>query len=244
MKEIISELTKALEKLTINENDTAAEALIEQLQVSNYTWVSDLPISIVHREKKLKADTVRNYLLANDFFDNTGSSDTVQGLQKLERMAREMRKAFQTIDLAALESHAAMDKLTFQNKRPNDFWKRLKNANAVKALVGLQYVDSSDCSDDFIKAVLQETINGQWPVESALRDAIRSTKENSALRSKPFVWVVIQTQTDQGDVDNVAKMLRHYFGANVVEGRGNVHFYIGCMDELNAISLREFYKKA
>ncbi len=244
MKKIIRALTKALEQLTLDENSTAGESLMEHLQGSGYSWVSDLPISIVHREEKLKAGQVREFLLANGFFDDAGFSETENDLTTLKSMAKATKNAFQTIDLAVLDSDAKIEKLTFHNKRPNDFWKRLKNVDALKAMIGLQCVDSSDCRDSAIEAALHENINGQWPVESRLRDAMRSTKENSDLRCKPFVWAIIKTEAEQEPVDHITMLLRHYFGGNVVEGRGNVRFYIGYREELNTISLREFYKKA
>ena len=244
MKEIIRALTKALEQLTLNENSTAGESLIEHLQGSGYSWVSDMPISIVHREEKLKAGQVREFLLANGFFDDAGFSETEHDLTTLKSRVKAMKSAFQTIDLAVLDNDPNMEKLTFQTKRPNDFWKRLNNVDALKAMVGLQRVDSSDCRDSAIEAALQENINGQWPVESRLRDAMRSTKENRDLRGKPFVWVVIETEAEQTPVDHITMMLRHYFGSNVVEGRGNVRFYIGYMEKLDGVSLRKFYKKA
>jgi hypothetical protein len=244
MKEIIRELAEALEQLTLHENLTAAESLIGELQGSRYAWVSDLPISIVHREEKLKAGQVRAFLLANGFFDDAGFSEIEQDLGRLKSRVQAMKSAFQTIDLAVLEGDAKMEKMTFQTRRPHDYWKRLNNVDALKAMVGLQCVDGSACRESSIEAALHESSNGQWPVESRLRDAMRSTKENSGLRCKPFVWVVIKTEAEHEPIDHIAMMLKHYFGSNVVEGRGNVRFYIGYMEELDAVSLREFYKKA
>ncbi|MGB5964900.1 MAG: hypothetical protein WBF77_05835 [Sulfurimonadaceae bacterium] len=243
MKEIIKELSRALQKVTVNENSLVVDALMEQLNESNFSWVKDLPISIVHKKEKLKDPTSVEYLLANDFFDDTGCSGNHYELSQLKSMHNASKSSFQTIDLAVLTKGSKMDRLEFQNKRPNDFWKRLQNIETIEAMIGLQHIDSSRCRDGVIDRELEESSNGQWSIESDLRDAMRSKKENSGLRAKPFIWVVTK-QPDKNPVDHIEMMLRHYFGENVVHGRGKMESYIGYMDELDAISLREFYKKA
>ncbi|MCJ7765345.1 MAG: hypothetical protein MUP09_05330 [Thiovulaceae bacterium] len=245
MKKIIAELTRALEKSDIVEKSSIADAVIARLEGSRFSWIADLPISVVHQKEKLKESEAREYLQAKHFFDEAGLSKSEYKLAELKTLCEGSRSPFQCVDLAAVEKDADMSLLQFQSKRPNDFWKRLKNVDAVRAMVGLDHVGSAECSDAAIKRELDASANGQWHVESKLRDAMRSKKENAELRSKPFVWVVIKEQGSRAGTDHTAMMLNHYFGENLVQGCGdNAAFYIGYMDELNAVSLREFYKKA
>ena len=244
MNEIIKELAAALEKSVIGSKSPTAEDLISHLEDGRFTWIADLPISVVYQREKLKASEARDFLQADHFFDETGFSKTVYELVQLQNLCRGAKNAFQTADLAIMERETDMSCLLFHNKRPNDYWKRLTNLDAVKAIAGLDRVDAAECSSAVIKKELKECANGQWQVESRLRNAMRSKKENTDLRSKPFIWIVVKEQGSREHVDHVAMMLKHYFGENLLQGRGNADYYIAYMEELNAVSLRAFYKKA
>ncbi len=244
MTEIIRALEAALEKSIIAENHPTAEDLIAHLGGGQFAWIADLPISVVHQKERLKVPDTQDFLQANHFFDEAGFSQTTYDLAQLQRLCRGAKNAFQTADLAVVDREADMRRLLFQNRRPNDYWKRLKNLDAVRAVAGLDRVDAAECSSGAIERELKESTNGQWQVESRLRDAMRSKKENRGLRSKPFVWIVVKEQGSRERVDHIAMMLKHYFGKNLLQGSGNADYYIAYMDELNAVSLREFYKKA
>lgn len=243
MNVIIKELTRALQKVTVNQNGLLAEALVQELRESGFSFVKALPISIVHTKEKLKESDTSLSLTENDFFDDAGYSRSAYDRSLLTRIYHASKSSFQAIDLAVLAKESKLERLEFQSKRPNDFWKRLQNIEAVEAMIGLQHVESSRCSDGAIEREVKGSSSGQWGVESELRDAMRSKKENSGLRMKPFIWVVTKERTG-GPVDNVGMLLHHYFGGNVVHGEGVWDFYIGYMETLNGISLREFYKKA
>jgi hypothetical protein len=244
MKEIIKELTVALEKCCIVDKNCTADNLIAYLEESHFSWIADLPISVVHQKEKLKVSGANDYLQAAHFFNEAGFSQTEYDLAALQSHCRVAKSAFQTVDLAVVEHGAEMCRLLFESKRPNDFWKRLKSVDAVKAMAGIECVDAAECIDAAIERELEESENGQWQIESRLRDAMRSKKENTDLRNKPFVWIVVKEQGEREAVDHIAMMLQHYFGANLVLGHCNADYYIGYMDELNAVSLREFYKKS
>lgn len=240
---IIKEVTQLSKMVCSSEGTTVEEALAEHCRESRFAWITDLPISMVHKREKLKDTSTAAFLNANNFFDNSGCAANRYTLSYLKHLYGEQKSVFQTIDLAVLTKGSDMDALMFESKRPNDYWKRLQNVEPIEAMIGLQYVDSASCSEEMIERALVECSNGQWQIESQLRDAIRSKKENSGLREKPFIWVVLKEHDDSGAVDHIAKMLQHYFGNNVIHKTGAKAFYIGYMPTLNAISLREFYKK-
>jgi len=244
MEEIIKELAGALEKLTQDESSRPAAALSGRLQNGQFAWIADLPISVVQEKAKLKSTEARSYLEANGFFDAGGHAASSYSLSRLTTYCLGAKSAFQTIDLAAAEKEPGIKRLLFKSKRPNDYWKRLKNVETVRAMVTLERIDASQCSDAVIEKELNESLNGQWQVESRLRDAMRSKKENADLRSRPFIWVGVKERGANAGVDHIEMMLKHYFGEKVVHKRAETEFYIGFSDELNAVSLREFYKKA
>lgn len=244
MKEIIRELTDALVQVQMEAGGSLAAAVSAQLKKSGFAWAEAYPISLLHSRLKIKDDTEGEKLKNRGFFDSEGFSAKEHSLSTLKALQEIAESSFQTIDLAVLDKEPAVEELLFENKRPNDYWKRLMNVGHIRAMVGLQYAAGRDCSSGAIESALQTSENGQWPIESDLRDAMRSKKENALLRNKPFVWIVMQDDAGAYGPDHIALMLKHYFGDNVVQGEGDIRFYIGYMDELNAVSLREFYKKA
>jgi len=244
MKEIIRELTKALPQLHTEAEQRLAKAVTEQLKESRFAWAAAYPISLVRSCSNIKSAADGEMLKSRGFFDSHGLSDKEYSLSSLKTMQDVAESSFQTIDLAVLDKEPTVEEFYFESKRPNDYWRRLTNVGHIRAMVGLQYAKGGDCRSDAIKSALQTSRNGQWPVESKLRDEMRSKKENALLRNKPFVWIVMQDELGTDEADHVGLMLKHYFGDNVVQGEGHMRFSIGYMDELDAVSLREFYKKA
>ena len=244
MENIINALRKALQKATEESDAPTADALLYNLETGRFFWVGDLPVSIVHRREKLKARVTAACLQEKGFFDGEGRSLPGWERVALTSLQREAKSAFQTIDLAVTSTAAALESLVFRNKRPNDYWKRLENVENIAAMVGLQYVGNDRCSDAAVATEMAHNANGQWGVESKLRDAMRSKKENSGLREKPFVWVIVKERGGEEVADHIARLLHHYFGDNVVKGTGRADYYIGYSRTLDAVSLRAFYKKA
>jgi len=244
MKEIIRELTDALSQLHTEAGQHLATAVTEQLKENGFAWAAAYPISIVRSCSNIKSATDAERLKDEGFFDSHGLSAEAYSLSVLKAIQVAAESSFQIIDLAVLDKEPAVEVLHFENRRPNDYWRRLTNVGHIRAMVGLQYAEGGDCSNDAIESALQTSRNGQWPVESKLRDEMRSKKENALLRNKPFIWIVLQDVLGRDEADHVGLMLKHYFGDNVVQGEGHKRFYIGYMDELDAVSLREFYKKA
>jgi len=244
MEKIVKALREALKNHTTESGVPNAASLAGKLVGTPYVWISDLPISIVHRREKVKDAEAADWLQEQGFFDEEGCSHAAWERGALTELCSGGKSAFQTLDLAVASDAAGLGDLVFRNKRPNDYWKRLQNVGAIEAMVGLQYAGGGCCSDKEIARQVEESANGQWGIESDLRDAIRSKKENSGLREKPFVWIVIKAEEGEEATDHIALLLHHYFGDNVVKGRGESDFYIGYSDTLNEISLREFYKKA
>jgi len=244
MENIINALGEALQKVTTESDVSTADALMHHLETSRFFWIKDLPVSVVNRREKLKDRDVAGYLQEQGLFDDEGNTLPTLERSALTRLYSDVKSAFQTIDLAVASTAADLESLVYFNKRPNDYWKRLKNTENIDAMVGLQYVRNDRCSDRAIAKEIEESINGQWGVESDLRDAMRSKKENSGLREKPFVWVVVKERRGDETVDHVELLLQHYFGDNVVKGTGKSDYYIGYSKTLDAVSLREFYKKA
>lgn len=248
MQSVIERLRIGLERMELRSGERACPVLSEVLQQqSEGRWECDFPVSVLHGKARIREEGVADALERLKLFDGEGHTPGEWSRELLAAYAAKAPDYLQRIGLVALTGE--MERFVFANKRPQDFWKRLQNVGPIEAMVELALPGSDAVSDDAVARQLQESANGQWELESALRDAMRSKKENGALRQKPFVWIALvakRAPEARGESGHVVALARHYFGGNVHTGRtgdGRYDFVIGFMPRLAAVSLRHFYKK-
>ncbi len=233
-------LAETLKTMNVVEGEQVCSVLSANLNGrSGYIFRCGYPISVIHERERIKDAAVAHAL--QDHFDEEGFTPLVWEREALESYVQSSQGYLQSIDMAILSDDA--QRLEFQNKRPKDYWKRLKSVEGIEAIVDIDVTVPEETTTSYIKKQLMESSNGQWPLESDLRDAMRSKKENGGLRHKPFIWVVV---IDGGTSEHVVAMARHYFGSNVLSGTlgsSTSSYVMGYMPTLDAISLRKFYQK-
>jgi len=119
----------------------------------------------------------------------------------------------------------------------------MSNCERVHAMVKVAYVEPSTCLHTHIDKEVEESANGQWSVESQLRDDMRSKKENPLLREKQYIVLYVVDESTNSCNNSIKAMLEHYFQDNIVEKEGKTSYFIGYAATLDEVSLRTFYKK-
>ena len=216
MKPIIETLKNALQESSVKTKESLQQTLLKSLEKETLIWVENYPVRLEHDKKS----AVKNYRL-----DELSEFSNVP-----------------TIDLIALTQN--VESLTFSAKRPNDFWKRLSSVDHIEAMVSLLEIDYKQCSDAFIDQDVKNSDNGQWRVETTLRDTMRANKENRDLGSKPFI-VILSKEVDEEDADHLYAMLKHYFNDNVeqvLSKDGKSNYYIGFHKHMGEMGMRYFYR--
>lgn len=246
LKRITVSLCDALAVSETTEHDTLCQALAICLKDADALhWVPALPVAYIHNAKRMKSDVLQKRLIREGW---VGQDDKIrEGMSRSEIMQMAGHDAgvlVQAASIAACLNGAPPDCLPFSAKRSGDYWKRLKSADFLAAIIEIDVRPAMEVSPEWIARALAETDAGQWQAETALRDAVRSKKENTPLRGKPFVWVSVISGAEEKDAGEVNSMLRHYFGEALRHGiMPGGYFVMGYSEALNDISLRTFYKK-
>jgi len=242
MKSIIEKLIGGLSTLNCHEKHELEKKLQEQVSTLGLHIISALPISIVNQKEKIKPAQIQNKIDSNLLYDKNNTAYSKYKFKTLEPLVHEYPSVFQSIDMAVVYQDG-LSELLFERKRLNDYWKRLTNIGAIKAMIKVMYYDNLSCQTSTIDREIKKSSNGQWPLESALRDDMRSKKENPLLRQKPYIVVYISKEKNQDGCHTVKTMLEHYFKDNVMEHTGENSYFMAYATTLNEISLRTFYKK-
>ena len=237
MKQIVKRIVQALNMVDVQEKGKLFKKLESLVQEENKTVVASLPISIVAKESRVKDLTVKREIHESTLYNQDGEAYDQYTLERLAPFVRSFSSLFQCIDMAVL-SDKYMQKIKFTSKRPNDYWKRMHNCDLLDAMIKVEYLESIACQISQIEKELKESDNGQWSLESRLRDDMRSKKENPLLRQKPYIVVYIALE---GEVSSsVNGMIEHYFEDNVIHHKS---YLIAYAPTLHEVSLRTFYKK-
>ncbi|MDX1295131.1 MAG: hypothetical protein R3302_02620 [Sulfurimonadaceae bacterium] len=245
MSRLIDDLKTALQSIeSIGTRDFASALAIQYGKGQSETVLKrSYPISVIHDGRRLKVPSHAELLLEKGMLDSEGLTPEEWTGEMLQTYA-ETGSPIQTVDVAVLKPEQQTLSKRFSTKRPKDFWKRLSEVDDLLAMISIAVTTPERITTDSIEAELSESKNGQWGLESDLRDAMRSKKENGVLRPKPFIWIGIVEDAALADCTHVEALARHYFGNSVVTGSAEeFSFVIGCGESLEAISLREFYKK-
>lgn len=246
LTQIISMLHSALASVRVAEKGDMCRALAACLNdAGEWNWVPSLPVAYIHNAERIKSVSLQKRLTGEGWTDQDGR--VREGLTRSEimRMAdTDIEAVVQEASLAPCLKDALMDRLPFAPKRAGDYWKRLDSADFLAAVIDMDIRTAGEVSPQWIAQALEQSDAGQWQAETALRDAVRSKKENTPLRGKPFIWVTVISGAGEKDAGEVVNMLGHYFGENLLQGamQGGC-FVIGYSEELNGVSLRTFYKK-
>jgi hypothetical protein len=244
MQRYIETLKSALETLGATGGGEYASALADHLAKRDSTavWKQDYPISVVHDCRRIKVQGQAAALEGKGLVAHDGLTPQEWSGAMLEDYEA-TGSPMQTVDMAVLQPAETVRPLSFMPKRPQDYWKRLVDVDDLNAVISFGIMSAASAETAFIDKQLMESANGQWYVESDLRDAMRSKKENGALRPKPFIWVGIVDGASLVDCAHVETLAGHYFGEAVLSGSGaGFSYVIGYSESLEAISLRKFYK--
>jgi len=243
---LTDELCEALSAIDLSVADdevitTLARRLSEK---GGLSWLPEFPISYVHNADRIKSEAEKASLKRAGWLKADGT--VREGLTRAEiaALSAAFPELVQTTALAPCRPDADLDRLPYAPKREGDFWKRLQSADFLEAAVDLDIVPAARTTPEWIEHELQNSDVGQWQAEKALRDAVRSKKENTPLRQKPYIWITVVEGAVPGEDGQAEAMLRHYFGDNVVSGamRGGC-FVLGAVSRLDDMVLRKFYKK-
>lgn len=245
MIQVVEDLKLALTSTDIaGLNDDLRSVLARKLSKEEGTvWVPRFPVSYIHDANRIKSDRERNYLNSAGWTDADGIVKAGATFLELDGLYQDEPALLQTMALAHCKHDADLDHLSFVPKREGDYWKRLQDADFLMTVADLDIVPAAGTTSEAIAHELERSAIGQWRVEKALRDAVRSKKENPALRQKPYLWITV-VEGAESEEGHVEKMLRHYFGDNVFTGRmKGACFRLGYIGKLDDMVLRTFYKK-
>ena len=241
MKQIIKTVVQALNEVDAQEEAQLLKKLEPLMLRENLTAIASLPISIVSKRSRIKHHEVKKAIKECDLYNQDDNAYDHYTVKQLAPSVWLYPSLFQSIDMA-LFGRDSVQEVLFASKRPNDYWKRMTNCDTLQAMIKVETFAPATCQISFIDKELKESSNGQWSLESRLRDDMRSKKENPLLRGKPYLVVYI-VQEGEGGCDAVQAMLAHYFNDKVVEEETRSHYFIGYALTLDEVSLRTFYKK-
>ncbi len=230
-------MIETMEQVLHAQEIRSREQLMMVLKNEGFMSISKLPVSLVSHQSKLKYEADENIT----FFGEAGESKEVYTLSELQKYSHVEAKLFQTLDLALVETLSGFEQLHFKSKRVNDYWKRLINIEGLSSMLYFRMLEPLECLTKQIDKELQSSVQGQWHVEQSLRDDMRSKKENPELRAIAYsVLFCIDAQ----EVEHIEGLLQHYFGTQYLVVRHPTQTLLYAYSKsLDAISLREFYKK-
>jgi hypothetical protein len=214
-------MTKTIERIksAIEASDSLDASLPHCLaDTIEGTWSADYPIALVHTRSRITQEAVLSGLEANGLLQDNGTSPETPDPSVLETLRRQTPEALQCASLVELGTDAAV---AFRAKRENDYWKKLADANHIRAVVECSLFDEGT-----------ETC----AAEDALREIIRKRKEVPSLKPVPFIWISV---TDDNAV--IEPVMRHYFNdAYLTFTHLGRTVAIGWGSTLKSISMRYF----
>jgi len=244
---VITTLTNILEKIP-QLNSFTKDALCHDITVlctkeTKTIWIENYPIALVRTSQKICNKSLIKVMETAGFFSEKNETVTLSKMT-FNSVNTEGEKCFQKVDFALFTNMANTDVISFKAKRNNDFWRRVISMDNSLGIVSFQMLQREEVRTETIQNELDNSKNGQWKVESSLRDGIRSKKESSALREIPFIWVMVIENKDS-DTYHIKALLAHYFQKRVrrVESESYIS-YIGWAEKLSDINMRYFYKKS
>ena len=238
MKEIIA----AFKEIERRDEDGIFKSLQNLIKSQDLEVLDALPISVVNQKSKIKSSQAECDITDEALYDEDGLAYDKYETNVLEPLLEKFPSIFQSIDRAIVDT-TSMSTLVFESKRPNDYWKRLTNTDAIKAMVKMIPFDVYSCNVSTIEKEMQESSNGQWSLESDLRDDMRSKKENPLLRQKPYIVVFVPSEDMVTNPLVLKAMLEHYFVDNIVVQDGEKGYLLGYAKTLHEVSLKIFFKK-
>jgi hypothetical protein len=216
MNQIINNIMSVLECCSKYDKESLQQFLLLKLQSKGSHWIENYPVRVEHD----KVDKQQLF--------------TFSSLQALNNVPK--------IDLVFASKH--IDHLTFTAKRSNDFWKRISSVDHIEAMLSILSIDKSECGDDYIEDDLNASSNGQWRVETLLRDTMRANKENRDLGTKPFIVILAKEKVSQ-EKDHLYELLKHYFSTNVevvTSTTEKINYYIAYHEHMGEMGMRYFYR--
>jgi len=241
MYQAVKPLLQAVQKVKVSEPEQFIEALQKAAQEMDLHTVTALPVSIVSRFEKIKSKVLQEKPVVKALYSPEGDTAESHELQRLHKSIEEAPSLFQTIDLTVVTSEMPQ-MLSYRSKRTHDYWKRLSDTEHISVMVKINDITVITCSPSQVEEELRKSSDGQWSVESDLRDDMRSKKENPLLRTKPYiVCYLLSPKKPCSDV--VREMLEHYFEVRQFSLSRDLECLVGYAATLESVSLRSFYRK-
>ncbi|HIP19142.1 MAG TPA: hypothetical protein EYG78_07390 [Sulfurovum sp.] len=183
-------------------------------------WQADYPVAVVHEERRVKETECVTALKEHHLLDSHGLSPQLWNAQKIDLLKTLAPKYLKKVSMLVHKGNAH-DHFMFQEKRAQDYWKKVVDDGSFEAVVehSVYAEDAELCS-----------------IESDLRDLMRSSKEVPALKEIGFIWLVEAPLHLEMD-----RILAHYYQKNwkmVIAGQKTV--YIGWHNRLGSVDMRHF----
>lgn len=199
-------------------------------------------VGLVNKKEKIDNKELLTTLDDVGYFSSEAYRTTLNE-KKLQALRERSQSYFQTVDFALFLEHVNLENLDYKAKRRDDYWRRIVKMEASLGVVTVHLINAAELQEKNIEHDLNTSANGQWVLESDLRDAIRSKKESSALKDIPFVWIGIVLKSDFNE-KNLKQLCQHYFEKNFVRVESeNCVSFMGFNEKLSDINMRYFYKK-
>lgn len=220
MTQLIDELQKVLQDLTVDDL-SSKQAIAQKLQKqSQFFWQADYPIAVIHSKGRMQDNKTASRFENGNLFDKNGLTPVQWKRDQLAFIADNAPEYLQTVSLMCMKKNA--DKpLVFAAKRENDYWKKLQDIEHIEAMIEISYfvTDTDECQ-----------------VEYTLREIIRKRKEVGALKGVGFIWIAVVPQKQ-----NIDRVMTHYFHDNHIQ----IHIddsiiHIGWSETLKTVNMRYF----
>ena len=212
MKPLIETLKRALQQ----ENNL----LVALENADDNCWQAAYPVAVVHEERRVKETEILTALKEHHLLDGHGLSPQLWNTEKIALLKSLAPKYLKEVSMLVHKGNAH-EHFMFQEKRPQDYWKKVVDDGSFEAVVehSVYAEDAELCG-----------------IESDLRDLMRSSKEVPSLKEIGFIWLVeapMHLETD--------RILTHYYQKNwmmVITGQKTV--YIGWHNRLGSVDMRHF----
>lgn len=212
MTRLINEIKDALM------HTTSSQDLLSNLKDSDFIFKANHPIALIHSASRL--DNIQDQQLFKEqgLLDENGYTPTQPSAKHLDFLAQHKPQYIKNVNIMCMREESK-EPLSFVNKLPNDYWKKIQNVQHIVSMFEI-----SDFDD-------QTTI---CQAEFELREIMRKRKEVHALKDVGFIWMCTCSQ-------DLKELFTHYFGDNYVLLKTNAGTYqLGWSNTLREISLRNF----
>lgn len=216
---LINEIREALQKAP------SATQMKETLHLlfdeSNYGWVKDYPVALVHERTRIKDPSTLAFFTQNDLIDKEGFTPCTYDDTQIQKIVRYAPSYIQRVNYIVAQTKTIPRPLFF-NKFKHDYWKKIQSVEGLEAVIDVTVLEghASACE-----------------AEETLRAIIRKRKEVHQLKKLTFVWIV----ETEGNPENIEAVLKHYFEEEyTLIQNADKTYCMGWSKPLQSINMRYF----